>query len=260
MAEGRALVTGASSGIGAEIAKDLARRGYDLVLVARRKDRLEAQQAELTKAHGVDVRILSVDLGARDGAKRLVEEAAPIGDIDVLVNNAGFGVYGNMADVSEARTLEMVELNMTALTYLTHAYLKPMVQRGRGRILQIASIGAYQPSPYYAVYSATKSYVLSFSEALSYELKGTGVSVTTSCPGLTDTEFHVVAQHQKAAWMKLVTMTAEQVASISVRAMFKGKRTVVPGFVNWMTAIMAQRMPKFMVIPMAARTMRSNAV
>lgn len=256
MAEGRALVTGASSGIGAAIAVELAKANHDLILAARRKDRLDEQAAALSKAHGVDVKVVAVDLGKPGGAQRLIDEAGEIGEVDVLVNNAGFGVHGTMADASIERTLEMCELNMTALTRLTHAFLKPMVRRGRGRILQIASIGAYQPSPYYAVYSATKSYVLSFSEAVHYELKGTGVSVTTSCPGLTDTEFHDVANHQKPGWMKSVTMTAEEVAKISLRAMFKGKRTVIPGFVNWISAVTSLRTPKFMVIPMAARMMR----
>jgi short-subunit dehydrogenase len=256
MGQGRALVTGASSGIGAAIAVELAKAGYDLILAARRRDRLEQQAAELAKSHGVDVRVVAVDLGAKGGAQKLVDEANAVGDVDVLVNNAGFGVHGNMHEASVERTLEMVELNITALTLLTHSFLKPMVARGRGRILQIASIGAYQPSPFYAVYSATKAYVLSFSEAVHYELKGTGVSVTTSCPGLTDTEFHDVANHQKPKWMKAVTMTAEEVARISVKAMFKGKRTVIPGFVNWISAVTALRTPKFMVIPLAARTMR----
>jgi short-subunit dehydrogenase len=258
MSEGRALVTGASSGIGAAIAVELAKANYDLILAARRKDRLDEQASTLSKAHGVDVKVVAVDLGSKGGAATLIREAGAIGEVDVLVNNAGFGVHGNMADASIERTLEMCELNMTALTLLTHSFLKPMVARGRGRILQIASIGAYQPSPYYAVYSATKAYVLSFSEAVHYELKGTGVSVTTSCPGLTDTEFHDVANHQKPAWMKAVTMTAEQVARISLKAMFKGKRTVIPGFVNWISAVTALRTPKFMVIPLAARTMRKT--
>jgi len=259
MAEGKALITGASSGIGAAIAEQLAARSYDLILVARRRERLEEQAAALAKRHGVDAKIVALDLGARGGAQALVDEVTSThGEVDILVNNAGFGVYGYMAEASIERTLEMVELNMTAVTLLTHTFVKPMVKRGRGRILQIASIGAYQPSPYYAVYSATKSYVLSFSEALHYELRGTGVSVTTSCPGLTDTEFHSVANHKKPAWMKAVTMSADQVAAISIRAMMKGKRTVIPGFVNWLSAVTALRMPKFLVIPMAARTMKGG--
>ncbi len=255
-----ALVTGASSGIGAEIANHLARAGFDVVLAARRKGRLEELAARLAKDHGVSAQVVQADLSSHAGAEGLVRAVADLGvTVDVLVNNAGFGVYGPMAEQSVERTLEMVELNVTSLTYLTHHYLKEMVPRRRGRILQIASIGAFQPSPFYAVYSATKAFVLSFSEALHYELRGTGVSVTTCCPGLTATEFHDVAEHPKPAWMKSATMTADAVAASAVRATLRGKRVVVPGFVNWLAGVSAQILPKPMVIATAALTMKKSA-
>ncbi|NUO48303.1 MAG: SDR family oxidoreductase [Polyangiaceae bacterium] len=254
-----ALVTGASSGIGVDIARRLALEGFDVVLVARRKNRLVELADRIEKEQRVKAYAVEADLSSLDGAKRLVTDVAAQGlELDCLVNNAGFGVYGKMVDADIDRTLEMVELNVVSLTYLTHHYVKEMVARGRGYILQTASIGAFQPSPFYAVYSATKAYVLSFSEALHHELQGTGVSITTSCPGLTATEFHDVAVHQKPDWMKPVTMTAEEVARISVQAMLRGERTTVPGFSNWMTSVAAQILPKSVIIPIAAATMKSG--
>lgn len=255
-----ALVTGASSGIGEAIARRLALEGFELVLAARRIDRLEALAEQLaaqskTKAHAV-----AADLSSLEGTKALVATLAERGlTISALVNNAGFGVYGAMAEQSIDRTIEMVDLNVTALTYLTHHYVKEMVARGSGHVLQIASIGAFQPSPFYAVYSATKAFVLSFSEALHYELAGTGVTVTTSCPGLTETEFHAVADHVKPDWMKGMTMTADEVARLSVSAMLRGDRVIVPGTANWATSVFSQIMPKSMVIPLAAATMRKSS-
>lgn len=257
---GVALVTGASSGIGEEIAKRLALEGFDLVLVARREDRLKELATQLEREQRTRAHVVVADLSSLEGAKQLTADIARLGlEITVLVNNAGFGVHGNLADVPIERTLEMVQLNVVSLTFLTQHYVKEMVSKGRGRILQISSIGAFQPSPYYAVYSATKAFVLSMSEALHYELQGTGVTCTTSCPGLTATEFHKVADHEKPDWMNSLQMTAQEVARISVSAMLRGDRVTVPGPTNWLTAVVAQIMPKSLVIPMAAATMRKSA-
>jgi uncharacterized protein len=255
-----ALVTGASSGIGAAIAKKLARRSYDCVLTARRTDRLEKLANEIEKAHGVSAKVITSDLGAHGGAAKLIDSVAQLGvTVDVLVNNAGFGVYGNLVDQPEARVAEMVELNMVSLTTLTHHYVKEMVTRRSGRVLQVASIGAFQPSPLYAVYSATKSYVLSFSEALNHELYGTGASVTTVCPGLTDTEFHEVAAHKKPKWMSLITMSADDVAEIGIRSMMRGRSVVTTGFANKLTALIVKLLPRSWVTSMAHVTMRPRA-
>jgi short-subunit dehydrogenase len=254
-----ALVTGASSGIGVDIARRLALEGFDVVLAARRKSRLALVADRIEKEQRVQAHVVEADLSTLEGAKKLVRDVASLGvELDCLVNNAGFGVYGKMADADIERTLEMVQLNVLSLTYLTHHYVKEMVARKRGFILQTASIGAFQPSPYYAVYSATKAFVLSFSEALHHELQGTGVSITTSCPGLTATEFHDVAVHSKPDWMKGVTMTADDVARISVQAMLRGERTTVPGFSNWTMSVAAQLLPKSVIIPLAAATMKSG--
>jgi len=249
-----ALITGASSGIGASIAKQLAAKKYDCILTARRTDRMESLAKELD---GVKVRVIASDLGTRDGADKLIAEAGD--DIDVLVNNAGFGVYGKFAEQSLDRVMQMVALNLVSLTTLTHHYVKCMVAKKSGRVLQVSSIGAYQPSPLYAVYSATKSYVLSFSEAINFELKGTGVSVTTICPGVTATEFHEVADHPKPKWMEMFTMTADDVAAIGIRAMENGRAVVTPGFSNKMTAFFVKLVPRSWATAMASRTMQPGS-
>jgi uncharacterized protein len=254
-----ALITGASSGIGEAVARRLAARRYDCVLTARRTDRLETLARELEKGHGVTAKVITSDLGERDGAAALIEAVAGLGvSVDVLVNNAGFGVYGKLVDQAESRVMQMVELNMVSLTALTHHYVKTMVSRGKGRVLQVASVGAYQPTPLYAVYSATKSYVLSFSEALNHELYGTGVSVTTMSPGLTATEFHEVAVHKKPKWMNLVTMTADEVAEIGIRSMLRGRSVVTTGFMNKLMAVLVKLMPRSWATSMAELTMRGG--
>ncbi len=254
-----ALVTGASSGIGASIARKLAGRKYDCILTARRTDRLEKLAEELQGSSGVEARVIPSDLGAADGAGKLIARVAELGkSVDVLVNNAGFGVYGPFVDQSPERLAQMIELNMVSLTTLTHHYLREMVKRRSGRVLQVSSIGAYQPSPLYAVYSATKAYVLMFSEAVNHELYGTGVSVTTMCPGLTATEFHDVAAHKKAGWMSLVTMTADDVAEIGIRAMLRGRSVVTTGFMNKLTALLVKLLPRSWATTMAHLTMRGG--
>jgi short-subunit dehydrogenase len=252
-----ALITGASSGIGAQIAHSLARRRYDCVLTARREDRLEVLAKNLEAAHGVGVHVVASDLGRHGGAGDLIEKVSAIGvPVEVLVNNAGFGVYGPFVDQSAERLGQMIELNMVAVTSLTHHYVREMRRRGRGRVLQVASVGAYQPSPLYAVYSATKSYVLSFSEALNHELAGSGVTVSTMCPGLTETEFHDVAAHKKPGWMRIVTMSAGDVAEIGVRSMLRGRSVVTTGLSNKLMAIIVKLLPRSWATTMAGLSMR----
>ncbi|HLN57107.1 MAG TPA: SDR family oxidoreductase, partial [Thermoanaerobaculia bacterium] len=191
---GNALVTGASSGIGKELARLIAADGYDLVLVARRQERLEELARELSVAHGVSARVIAADLADPDSPKRIVEELeAERIAVDVLVNNAGFGIYGRLWNSDITRQLEIIQVNVVALTDLTGRLLPGMVSRKRGRIVNVASTAAFQPGPYQAVYYATKAYVLSFSEAIAEELKGTGVTVTALCPGPTTTEFQEAA-------------------------------------------------------------------
>src|ERR1051325_10241434 len=185
-----ALITGASSGFGMEYAKLFAKDRHDVVLVARRRDRLEALAAELSKDHGVKAHVVAADLAKPGGAQQVIDEVRRLGlQIDFLVNNAGFATHGPFWQNDAAREAEEVQVNVTALVTLTRAFLPGMVERRRGRILNIGSTAGFPPGPFMAVYYATKAFVNSFSEALAYELRGTGVTSTVSCPGATDTEF-----------------------------------------------------------------------
>ena len=232
-----ALITGASGGIGYELAKLLARDNYKLVLVARSADRLSKLAAELEKAYKIRAIGVAADLSQPGGTDRVFAATQKAGiEVDVLVNNAGFGQFGLYVDTDLNEELQQIQLNVTSLTHLTKLYIKPMVQRGRGRILNVASTAAFQPGPLMAVYYATKAYVLSFSSALSNELKGTGVTATCLCPGPTTTEFHKRAAMDASKIMRAPFMDAKSVAEIGYRAMLKGKPVVIAGKMNWLVA------------------------
>ena len=233
-----ALVTGASSGLGVDFARELARRGCRVVLVARREELLKKLQGELQARHGITATVMTLDLGDPAAPQRLHDALEAQGlAIDILVNNAGFGVYGMELDIPWEKTRQMLMLDIVALTHLTKLFARGMVERGWGRILQVSSIGAYQPSPTYAAYSAAKAYVRSFSQALNFELRGTGVTSTAICPGITATEFLQVSGQEKTAYQRMMMMTSAEVAAIGIRAMLKGKYNVVPGFLNWLIAL-----------------------
>jgi hypothetical protein len=252
-----ALVTGASSGIGAEIARQLAARGADVILSARRQDRLEALAAALRSAHGIRADVIEGDLSAADGAQQLYRRARALrGDITVLVNNAGFGRRSPVLEQSLDEVRAIIQVNVTALTDLTRLGAADMKSAGYGRILQLSSIGAFQPTPMYAVYSAAKAYVLSLSYALNDELRGTGVSVTTICPGVTETEFHDVAGHPKTAIMKRASMTAPRVAAIALGAMWRRKPMVVPGLLNQVNSFIMELLPRRLSAAIAGALMR----
>jgi len=236
-------VTGASSGIGAAIARELAARGAELVITARRVDRLEALAAEITAAHGVAVEVVAGDLGAHGGEARVWEQAIARGPIDVLINNAGFGHFRPFAEVSAERDVEMLELNVRSLVALTHRFVAQ--KRPRGWILNVASIAAYQSVPYFATYAASKAFVRNFSEALHYELERDGITVTCLCPGGTHTEFHGVAgAGDYGAIANASMLGADQVASIGVRAMLRGKKTVVSGVMNKLSCFFVRFVPR----------------
>lgn len=255
-----ALITGASSGIGMDIARILAERGFDLIISARRKDRLEKLAGELQAAHKIQVDIIEADLARPDAAAALHQQASKIrADISVLVNNAGFGNQNNVVDQSLKEIRDMIQVNITALTELTRLFAADMKSRGSGRILQLSSIGAFQPSPVYAVYSAAKAYVLSFSYAMNHELKGTGVSITSLCPGITETEFHQVAGHEKTGFMKSFSMTSRKVAEIGVNAMMKGKAKVIPGLSNKFNSFLMESMPRAFSTGIAASLMKKES-
>lgn len=227
-----ALVTGASAGIGKDIAGLLAERGYDLILVARSEDRLTALADELAARNGIKTRVIAHDLSVPGSVAQLMNRVgSDVADIEVLINNAGFGVAGLFADTDSRRLTEMVQLNVTTLMELTRAVLPSMKTRGNGYIMNVASAVAFQPCPHFAAYGATKAFVLSLSQALSVELSGTGVSVTAVCPGSTATEFHQVAGSDRSFVAKLMN-SSESVARSGVNALFARRSSVVTGLMN----------------------------
>ncbi len=232
-----------------EFARLLAARGYAVALSARRKDRLESLAAELQREYRVRTLVIASDLSEPGAALDLCRAIAAEGvEIDVLVNNAGFGLLGNFAETPWERELGMIDLNVRALVELTKRFLPGMVERGRGRVLNVASTAAFQPGPLMAVYFATKAFVLSFSEAVNEELRGTGVNVTTLCPGPTQSEFFEKAEAQDRQLGKGKLPTARQVAAFGIAALFEGKRTVVYGFRNRILALMGRIAPRDAVI------------
>jgi hypothetical protein len=241
----RALITGASAGIGEAFARQLARKGYDVVLVARRRDRLEKLAELVTAAHGVVAEIFEADLAQPD-AVAAVEARLRQGDISMLVNCAGFGTRGEFASLPEEREVEEIDVNVRALTRLSHSALEMMVPAHSGTIINVASTGAFQPVPYMATYAATKAYVLSFSEALHEEAKPHGVTVTCVCPGATRTEFQQVAGVDERA-LRTGWATPDSVAAAALRAAARGKAVLVPGGMNQATALSNRFMPRFVV-------------
>ena len=225
----RALVTGASSGIGKEIARVLGSQGCDLVITARRRLELENLSKELTDRHSIDVKVVVADLSDQVGVENLIRET---GEIDILVNNAGYGFLGEHMKLNQEGQLNMINLNIRALTHLTRHYGSEMKKQGSGRILNVASIAGYQPGPNMAVYCATKAYVLSYSRALHAELKKTGVSVTALCPGFVETGFQEVAGMELGALELSGAVPVDKVAKTAVKAMRKGRREVIPGLLN----------------------------
>jgi short-subunit dehydrogenase len=224
-----ALVTGASSGIGLEIAKILASQNYDLIICARREKELQDLAEEITRQYTVNCKVIVADLTTEKGVDLLIKDSV---EVDILVNNAGFGILGDHFDMQLGRQLEMIELNIHALTRLSHVFGNLMVKKGRGRIMNVASIASYISGPSFAVYCATKAYVLSYSRALHKELKNKQVSVTALCPGYVTTGFQEVAGMELSKMEKLTTVPVKKVAEIAVKAMHKGKREVMPGIVN----------------------------
>jgi short-subunit dehydrogenase len=253
-----ALITGASAGLGAEYAKLFAADKHDLVLIARRRDRLEALGRELEQAHGIKTHVIAADLGAADGVARIVDEVKRLGvEIDFLVNNAGFGTSGAFVELDGARELEMVQVNVTSLVALTRALVPQMIARGRGRILNIGSTAGFQPGPYMAVYYASKAFVNTFTEALWYELRGTGVTATVSCPGATATEFSGVAGTDRSRLFRVGVAPASAVAHQGYRAMMAGKPMGVHGLKNRFAVQLLRVSPRAAVRALAASLNRT---
>ncbi|HLK38865.1 MAG TPA: SDR family oxidoreductase [Polyangiaceae bacterium] len=254
-----ALVTGASAGLGVEFSRLFAADGHDLILVARRRDKLEALAAELEKAHGVRAAVLAEDLIDRAAPDRIAGWLAERGaGVEFLVNNAGFGTTGVFADLDVERELSLLQVNVTALVHLTRLLLPSMVARKSGRILNVGSTAGFQPGPFMANYYASKAFVNSFTEALSFELGGTGVTATLLCPGATHTEFAGVAGNDKSALFRAGAMNASDVAAQAYRDMMKGRTIVIPGWRNKLGLQSLRVAPRAMVRKVAAALNRTE--
>jgi uncharacterized protein len=251
-----ALVTGASSGIGAEIARELARRGHGVTLVARREERLRELADEITAEHNVHAEPMSCDVNDDAARERLVKAIDDRGvSVDILVNNAGFGSAGSFVDLDVDQEVAMCRTNVEAVVAFTGTYAPRMAGRGKGGILNVASVAGFQPLPRQATYAATKSFVVSFTDALHTELSGTGVTVTALCPGPVETEFSAVAglQSEWDALPSFATMSAEDTAKAGVEALDKGRRGVAPGLLNTVTAVAGRNTPRSLLLPLLDR-------
>ncbi len=254
-----ALVTGASSGLGADFARHLAAAGANLVLVARRAAALEALASDLRSRHGVTVDVVAQDLAAPGAPEALHAEVRRLGrEVDVLVNNAGFGLYGEFLAIDAVRERELMEVDVLVPLRLTRLFGQEMVERRRGWILQVASIGAYQATPLYAVYAAAKAFVLSWGEALNYEWRGKGVRVTVVSPGITATEFLAVSGQKATLYQRLVMMDSPTVTRIGLEALARGRGSVVPGFLNAATVFFNRVMPRAWLPAVAYRLMKNH--
>ena len=249
-----ALITGASGGIGYDLAKEFAGHGYNLVLVARSKEKLGQLAQELTAAHGIKATVLAQDLGTPDAPQEIFNQLQKDElTVDVLVNNAGFASYGFFYDLDMQKELDMIQLNVMALVHLTRLFLPGMVQRKAGKILNVASTAAFQPGPLMAVYYATKAFVLSFSEAIANELEGTGVTVTALCPGPTESGFQARAAMQDSKLVQSGLMDAATVAKAGYHGLVHNQTVVIPGLFNKIGALA----PRFTPRKLAARVVRT---
>ncbi|MBS1493331.1 MAG: SDR family oxidoreductase [Bacteroidetes bacterium] len=243
------LITGASSGIGLEFARIFAKNGSDLVLLARSEDKLKKLARELEKDYGIKVKVLTKDLADKNAPKEIFSELLKEGmEVEFLINNAGFGGYGNYYETDWKKEEEMIQVNVLALAELTKLFVRPMVKRNSGRILNVASTAAFQPGPLMSVYYATKAFVLSLSEAMAYELKDTNVSVTCLCPGPTKSNFQKAANITESKLAKGVNATSYEVALCGYNAMMKGKYVAIEGFMNKLLAFATRLMPRKLVL------------
>jgi uncharacterized protein len=239
------LITGASSGIGWELAKCFAADKSNLVLVARNRAALEKLAVELQAAHGVQVRVLAADLSLPETPRRIFEElSAQNISVDVLVNNAGFGLHGGFVNLPLSEQLEIIQVNVTALTALTGLFLPGMIQRRRGGILNVGSVAGFLPGPCMAVYYASKAFVLSFTEALAAETSGTGLNISVLCPGPTHSNFGKVARRGQARQVERPKMTAQVVARTGHQKFRAGKTIIVPGITNQLLVFAPRIVPR----------------
>jgi uncharacterized protein len=256
---GLALITGASSGIGAEFARQLARKGYSLVMVARRQDLLEERAADHAARYGIEADVLAADLATPEGvaavAKRLAE-----GDVDMLVNSAGFATLGQFEELAGEREMEEIDVNVKALVALTHAALGPMVARGSGTVINLGSVGSFTPCPYMSTYTATKAFVLFFSESVHEEVRGKGVTVTCLCPGFVKSGFQEVAGQDLETLRTPGQQTPKQVVAAALKGAAAGRALVIPGTLNGLMAQSTRVSPRFLIRKAGAGVFRETAL
>jgi len=245
-----ALITGASNGIGLELAKIHAAKGDQLVLVARNKSKLDELKLELEKTYKISVYTIGKDLSAMNAGQEIFDETSKQQiHIDYLINNAGFGDFGMFVETDWNKEAQMIQLNITTLTQLTKLYLKEMVKRGSGKIMNVASTAAFQSGPTMAVYYATKAYVLSFSEAIDNEVRDKGVTVTALCPGATESGFQAAAAMEESNLVKGRKLpTSKEVAEYGYESMMKGRTVAIHGFMNYLLANSVRFIPRAMVV------------
>lgn len=251
-----ALVTGASSGLGVDFARMLAERGCHLILVARRTDLLEKVKTEIQGHFENEILLVSCDLSHPSGIQTLLNEIEKQKiQVDILINNAGFGIFKEFSEFDLAKQLNMIDLNIKTVVELSHHFGKKMKEQKFGYILNVASTAAFQPGPYFNVYCATKSFVLSFTEALHIEMAPHNVSVTTLCPGVTKTEFFDIAGNTPPM-LRMIMMKSEQVCRIGLEALFAGKMTVIPGFINKLFVFSIRFTPRSLVAKVSGMIMK----
>ena len=247
-----ALITGASEGIGYELVKLFAKNGYDCVLAARNKQKMDQLAAEVEKNFGITTRVIAKDLSLPEASQEIFDELNAAGvTVDVLINNAGLGLCGEFAKSDMKMNMHLLQVNLLTLTKLTWLFLPGMLKRKSGKIMNVGSIASFAPSPNFALYNASKAYVLFFSEALREELKGTGVSVTCLCPGATATQWQARAGAVGIRLNKVRIVDAKIVAETGYKGLMKGKRVVVPGLDNKITVLSSQLAPRAMILKVA---------
>jgi short-subunit dehydrogenase len=251
-----AIVTGASAGIGAAFAERLARDAYDLVLVARRRDRLDELAERLGRTHGRSVAVLAADLGSAEGVRAVEARIAAEPALELVVNNAGFGSTGHFAELDRDAEDDEVRLNVLALLRLTHAAVVAFKARGHGSVINVSSLAGFQPAPFNATYAATKAFVNSFTQAVSEELRGSGVRLQLLCPGFTRTEFQEVAGFATETIPDVAWMTAEAVVDVSLEALRRGDLVVIPGRGNKVMGAMFRAMPAMLARRIGAAMLR----
>jgi short-subunit dehydrogenase len=252
-----ALVTGASAGIGVALANELAAGGTHLVLTARRRDRLEELVRTLGQRHGIRTAVFDADLANPDAPEKIYDFTKQQGlDIDLLINNAGFGQYGELTQVPVRRLLDMVQVNCTAVVHLSRLYLADMVVRRRGDVLILASTAAFQAVPYISTYAATKAFDLLFAEGLAEEMRPHGIRVCALCPGSTESEFHAIAEQAKFTSKK--QETAQKVARTGLQALAAGKSYVISGLGNYLGAQSQRMVPRRLVTRITANMFRPD--